>query len=350
MWSQNALTERLGLKWPILQAPMGDKTTPALAAAVSNAGGLGGLGMSGLHPDNVRRRIEGFRQQSGSSLNVNYLLWETPTDLSNAGIPMRETLQALYDKDDLGRVPEPASSRSAMNRDHMDVLTELKPEVASFHFGLPKQEALQELKEVGTLIICSATTVAEAAALEADGADAIIAQGIEAGGHRGTFSDVDITLQPGLFALLPQVVAAVSIPVIAAGGIVNGRTIAAAMMLGASAVQLGTAFLRCGEANIAEAHRAALSTATDSGTVVTNVISGKPARFLRNSLINTLANDEPLPFPAQLRLTAPLAEAGNPQYMALYAGQSAALTIEMPAGELVQKLVDDTSARFKEFA
>ena len=327
MWYQNALTERLGLKWPILQAPMGDKTTPELAAAVSNAGGLGGLGMSGLHPNNVRRRIEGFRQQSGGCLNVNYLLWETPTDLSNAGIPMRETLQALYDKDDLGRVPEPASSRSAMDRDHMDVLTELKPEVASFHFGLPEQEALQELKEVGTLIICSATTVAEALELEANGADAIIAQGIEAGGHRGTFSDVDITLQPGLFALLPQVVAAVSIPVIAAGGIVNGRTIAAAMMLGASAVQLGTAFLQCGEANVAEAHRAALSTATDSSTVVTNVISGKPARFLRNALSDTLAGDEPLPFPSQLRLTAPLAEAGDPQYMPLYAGQSAALTI-----------------------
>ena len=349
MWSQNALTERLGLKWPILQAPMGDKTTPALAAAVSNAGGLGGLGMSGLHPDNVRRRIEGFRQQSGGCLNVNYLLWETPTDLSNAGIPMRETLQALYDKDGLGRVPEPASSRSAMDRDHMDVLTELKPEVASFHFGLPEQEALQELKEVGTLIICSATTVAEALELEANGADAIIAQGIEAGGHRGTFSDVDIALQPGLFALLPQVVAAVSIPVIAAGGIVNGRTIAAAMMLGASAVQLGTAFLQCGEANVAEAHRAALNTATDSGTVVTNVISGKPARFLRNALSDTLAGDEPLPFPSQLRLTAPLAEAGDPQYMPLYAGQSAALTIKMPAGELVQMLVDDTNMRFKEF-
>ena len=349
MWSQNALTERLGLKWPILQAPMGDKTTPALAAAVSNAGGLGGLGMSGLHPDNVRRRIEGFRQQSGGCLNVNYLLWETPTDLSNAGIPMRETLQALYDKDDLGPVPEPASSRSAMDRDHLDVLMELKPEVASFHFGLPEQEAVRELKAAGTLIICSATTVAEAAALEADGADAIIAQGIEAGGHRGTFSDVDITMQPGLFALLPQVVVAVSVPVIAAGGIVNGRTIAAAMMLGASAVQLGTAFLRCDEANVADAHRAALNKATDSDTMVTDVVSGKPARFLRNTLINTLTGDEPLPFPAQLRLTAPLAESGDAQCMALYAGQSAALTVEMPAGELVQKLVDDTTALFKMF-
>ena len=349
MWSQNSLTERLGLQWPILQAPMGDKTTPALAAAVSNAGALGGLGMSGLHPDNVRRRIEGFRQQSGGNLNVNYLLWETPGDLSNAGMPMRETLQTLYDKDGLGPVPAPTPSRSAMDRDHLDVLTELKPEVASFHFGLPGPDVVQELKAVGTLIICSATTVAEAVALEADGADAIIAQGIEAGGHRGTFTDVDISMQPGLFALLPQVVAAVSVPVIAAGGIVNGRTIAAAMMLGASAVQLGTAFLRCSEANVADAHRHALSTARDSSTMVTDVISGKPARFLRNALSDTLAGDEPLPFPSQLRLTAPLAEAGDPQYMALYAGQSAALTVEMPAGELVQKLVDDTSACFYSF-
>lgn len=349
MWCKNALTERLGLQWPILQAPMGDKTTPALAAAVSNAGALGGLGMSGLRPESVRRRIEGFRQQSGGSLNVNYLLWETPDELSEMAMPMRNVLQTLYDAKGLGQVPEPSSSRSTIDQDHLDVLTELKPEVASFHFGLPQRDAMDQLKASGIMIICSATTVAEALSLEAGGADAIIAQGSEAGGHRGTFSGIDIALQPGLFALLPQVAAAVSIPVIAAGGIANGQAVAAALMLGASAAQLGTAFLRCEEANVADGHRAALASGTDCATVVTDVVSGKPARFLRNTLIETLCSEEPLPFPAQLRLTAPLAQAGDAQLMALYAGQSAALTIEKPAGELVQKIGKDADMCFKKF-
>ncbi len=350
MWYKTALTERLKLQWPILQAPMGDKTTPALAAAVSNAGALGGLGMSGLHPENVRRRIEGFRQQSGGSLNVNYLLWETPDELSDAARPMRNVLQTLYHSNGLGQVPEPTPSRSIIDQDHLDVLTELKPEVASFHFGLPHQDVVDQLKALGTLIVCSATTVAEALSLEEGGVDAIIAQGIEAGGHRGTFSGVDSAVQPGLFALLPQVVAAVSVPVIAAGGIANGQAIAAALMLGASAVQLGTAFLRCEEANVADGHRAALATASDSSTVVTDVVSGKPARFLRNSLTETLLSEDPLPFPAQLRLTAPLAKTGDAQLMGLYAGQSAALTVEKPAGELVEKLAEDVGLCFKKFA
>ena len=350
MWCKNTLTERLRLQWPILQAPMGDKTTPALAAAVSNAGALGGLGMSGLRPENVRRRIEGFRQQSGGSVNVNYLLWETPDDLSNAAKPMRNVLQRLYNSNGLGEVPAPTPSRSVMDQDHLDVLTELKPEVASFHFGLPHQDVVDQLKAIGTLVVCSATTVAEAVSLEANGVDAIIAQGSEAGGHRGTFSDVDISVQPGLFALLPQVVAAVSVPVIAAGGIANGQTIAAALMLGASAVQIGTAFLRCEEANVADGHRAVLASATDISSVVTDVISGKPARFLHNTLIETLSSEEPLPFPAQLRLTAPLAETGDAQLMALYAGQSAALTVEKPAGKLVEQLAEDAGSCFKKFA
>ena len=349
MWCKNTLTERLGLQWPILQAPMGDKTTPALAAAVSNAGALGGLGMSGLHPENVRRRIEGFRQQSAGSLNVNYLLWETPDQLSDMAMSMRNSLQLLYDANGLGQVSEPMPSRSTIDQDHLDILTELKPEVVSFHFGLPKRDVLHQLKASGTLIVSTATTVAEAVSLEASGVDAIIAQGSEAGGHRGTFSNIDIAMQPGLFALLPQVVDAVSLPVIAAGGIANGQAVAAALMLGASAAQLGTAFLRCGEANMEDGHRAALAAATDTATVVTDVVSGKPARFLRNTLIETLSSEEPLPFPAQLRLTTPLARTDDPQLMALYAGQSAALTLEKPAGELVQKLAKDAEKCFRKF-
>ena len=172
MWSRNSLTERLNLEWPILQAPMGDKTTPALAGAVSNAGALGGLGMSGLTADTVRRRIEGFRQLSAGSLNVNYLLWEHTGDLTGAGTTMRGRLQTLYDTKKLGAVPVPVGSESAVDFDHLSVLKDTSPEVISFHFGLPAPKICRELKANGIFLICSATTVAEALALEASGADA----------------------------------------------------------------------------------------------------------------------------------------------------------------------------------
>lgn len=349
MWHKNGLTERLNLQWPILQAPMGAYSSPALAAAVSNAGALGGLGMSGLSVESVRRRIEGFRQQSDDSLNVNHLLWKTPDDLSGIGEPMRTQLQTLYDKHGLGTVPDATPSHSIIEGDHLDILLELKPEVVSFHFGLPERNSMKALKDAGIYIIGCATTVKEARSLEIAEVDAIIAQGTEAGGHRGTFSDVETTNQSGLFSLLPQVSEVVNVPVIAAGGVANGQGIAAALMLGASAVQLGTAFLCCAEANVSDAHRLALSTATDNGTVITDVVTGKPARFIRNNLINTLTGEEPLPFPSQQRLTAQLEKSGNPEYMGLYAGQSAALTTEMPASDLVQRLAAEAERCFAKF-
>ena len=173
--------------------------------------------------------------------------------------------------------PRELQARSV--REHLAMLLRAKPEMVSFHFGLPHSEIVQAIKDAGIFIISSATTVAEAKTLEECGVDAIIAQGTEAGGHRGTFSGVDISMQPGLFALLPQVVDAVSVPVIAAGGVADGRQVAAAFMLGASAVQLGTAFLRCEEANVLDAHRAALREANDACTIVTDMITGRPARI-----------------------------------------------------------------------
>ncbi len=349
MWSRNAFTERLRLEWPILQAPMGSYSTPALAAAVSNAGGLGGIGMWGFPVEDAGRRIAGFRQQSAGSLNVNYPLWDHPGDLDGVGTAMRERLQSLYDSKALGPVAAPTASASVVDAGHLAMLQRAKPEVVSFHFALPKPDTLRAIKAAGIFTIASATTVAEARMLEASGIDAVIAQGTEAGGHRATFTGVDIGMQPGLFALLPQVVDAVKVPVIAAGGIADGRTIAAAFMLGASAVQLGTAFLRCDEAATPDALRDALTRANDAATIVSSVVSGRPARFIRNRLIDELSPAEPLPFPAQLGLTAPLFATGDPALSPLFSGQSAALTRAMPAGDLVRTLAAETAQRLKAF-
>lgn len=352
MWPRNVLTERLNIRWPILQAPMGWLSTPALAAAVSNAGGLGGLGMWGFSAEDAERRIAGFRQQSDGSLNVNYPLWPEPAIDSETAKQMRERLQPHYDAENLGTVPEPKGSASEVSPEHLAMLLQVRPQVASFHFGLPPRDVLDAIKEAGIFVISSATTVSEARHLEQRGVDAIIAQGTEAGGHRGTFTGVDISLQPGLFALLPQIADAVSVPVIAAGGIADGRTIAAAFLLGASAVQMGTAFLRCEEANVREAHRAALRDANDDCTLITDTLTGRPARFVRNRLTDDLSASElkPVAFPAQLSLTAPLESTGNMVLTALFSGQSAALARDTNAEELMDRLTKDVTRRLKTFS
>ena len=351
MWPSNALTERLQLKWPILQAPMGWLSTPALAAAVSNAGGLGGLGMWGFCAEAAERRIAGFRQQSSGSLNVNYPLWPAPSMTAELSEPMRKHLQAHYDAKKLGAVPAPQGSASTVSREHLAILLRLKPQLVSFHFGLPPPEIIKAIKDAGIFVISSATTVAEARLLEKGGVDAIIAQGTEAGGHRGTFTGVDIAAQPGLFALLPQVADAVKVPIIAAGGIADGRTVAAAFVLGASAVQLGTAFLHCEEANVLDAHRIALREADDAATLVTAMITGRPARYIRNKLTDDLIASglAPVPFPAQLSLTAPLNATADRELAALFAGQSAALNRHTSAAQLVESLAAETSRRLRSF-
>lgn len=352
MWPSNALTERLNLRWPILQAPMGSASTPALAAAVTNAGGLGGLGMWGRSAEQAARRIAGFRQQSGGSLNVNYPIWPDPSCDPEVSEAMRRHLQAHYDSHGLGPVPQPQGEVSEVGSEHLALLLETKPEVVSFHFGLPAPEAVAALRSAGSFVISSATTVAEARLLERQGVDAIIAQGTEAGGHRATFTGVDIGMQPGLFSLLPQIVDAVGVPVIAAGGIADGRTAAAAFMLGASAVQVGTAFLHCEEAEVRDAHRAALAEADDACTIVTDVISGRPCRYIRNRMIDDLIASglKPLPVPAQQSLTAPLGGSGHRDWTALTSGQSAALARDTRAAELVERLARETGRRLCAFA
>jgi nitronate monooxygenase len=351
MWPSNPLAERLKLKFPIFQAPMGIITTPAMAAAVSNAGGLGGIGMWGLSAEDAGRRIAGFRQQSAGSLNVNYPLWPDPACAPQITEAMRRHLQSIYDARGLGPVPEPQGVASEVSPEHVAMLLEMKPEVVSFHFGLPEAAVVEAIKSAGIFILSSATTVAEARTLERRGIDAVIAQGTEAGGHRATFSGVDIAVQPGLFALLPQVVDAVKVPVIAAGGVADGRTAAAAFVLGASAVQLGTAFMRCEEADMYDAHRAALAKADDSCTLVTDLISGRPARYIRNRLVDDLVQSglKPLPIPAQLSLTFPLGAAGDSDWAVLWSGQSVALAKDTNAAELVQRLAEETTQRLRAF-
>ena len=352
MWPSNALTERLKLKYPILQAPMGSASTPALAAAVTNAGGLGGLGMWGRTAEQAGRRIAGFRQQSGGSLNVNYPIWPDPSCAPEISEAMRRHLQPHYDSHGLGPVPQPQGEVSDVGPDHVALLLDTKPEVVSFHFGLPELEVVQAIKSAGIFILSSATTVAEARLLEKRGVDAIIAQSTEAGGHRATFTDVDVSSQPGLFSLLPQIVDAVRVPVIAAGGIADGRTAAAAFMLGACAIQIGTAFLHCEEADVREAHRAALADASDECTVVTDVISGRPCRYIRNKMLDDLVASglKPLPVPAQQSLTARLGDTGDRDWTALTAGQSAAMSKDRTAAVLVDRLVEETARRLRAFA
>jgi nitronate monooxygenase len=344
MWSQNKVTERLNIDYPIFLAPMAELVTPELAAEVSNAGGLGALGMWGFTLKEGVKRIEQFRKLSSGSLNINFPLWDDPGDLVATGIPMRRKIEELYELNNLGVAPAPNASASRVSPDHLEALKIIKPEVVSFHFGLPSENIVEDLKSWGTYVVCSATTVTEAKYLAARGVDSVIAQGIEAGGHRGTFLDTDIGTQSGLFSLLPQVVDAVDVPVIAAGGISDGRGIAAAMMLGASGVQLGTAFLRCDEANVTDAYREGLRSAKEAGTIITDAVSGRNARFIKNTLVQELAFPglQPLPFPAQYKLTLPLGESGDMEFTDLLSGQSVAMTREMPAEELVRTLVKET--------
>ena len=348
MWPRNTLTDRLGIDVAIIQAPMAGANTPALSAAVSNAGALGSLGLGTSAPQNALKQILEHRQKSNRAINANFFCHEEPRDVAERSAPMRAALQPIYDELQLGPVPEASVPYRAFDAEHADVLQEARPPVVSFHFGLPAPELLKAVRETGAFIMSSATTVREALWLEAQGVDAIIAQGTEAGGHRGTFQGTDVTMQPGLFALLPQIVSRVDVPVIAAGGIVNGATIAAALALGASAVQMGTAFLRCPEAGIHPAHRRTLASAGDDATRVTRLFSGKPARSVRNSFMDRLQEleGETAPYPSQLSLSVPLKAGASDEtagdVISLWSGQSVALTRELPAHDLVSTLVEET--------
>jgi len=282
MWPRTDLLDLLGITHPIIQAPMSGFSAPALVAAVSNAGALGSIGCATLPTQTTRDQIEELRRASNRPFNLNFFVHPAPSIDAQAAARVRERLAAYYDEFGLGAVPEPSDPFPRLDEERLQMMLDLRPPVVSFHFGLPPADMMKRIKQSGAVVLSSATTVAEARKLEAAGADAIIAQGLEAGGHRGTFTKGDGAGLIGTMALVPQVVDAVSVPVIAAGGIADGRGIAAAFALGASGVQMGTAFLGCPEAAVPKVHRSALHGAADEDTRLTRVFTGRPARALRN--------------------------------------------------------------------
>ncbi len=349
MWGQSNLARLVGVAQPIIQAPMASATTPALVAAVAEAGGLGSLGCAMLTPAAVAERVAETRRLTDAPINLNFFA-NAPAERDPVrDEAARRLVEPYYRELGLELPAEPADIRVHFDPAMLETVLQLRPEVTSFHFGLPAPEMVTELKAIDSVILSTATTVHEARVLEGLGVDAIIAQGWEAGGHRGTFASPFEHAQVGTFALVPQVVDAVSLPVIAAGGIADGRGIAAALMLGATAVQLGTAFLRCPESAVPEAYRQALSRAGEDSTQVTRAFTGRPARSLRNRYVEEMADHaDSLPeFPLMMGFHGPLrgasTERGLADFMPLWSGQAAALGDAIPATELVSRLVTETA-------
>lgn len=342
MWPRNALTDLLGIDLPIIQAPMASAATPELAAEVSNAGALGSLGFGTSSIASIEEQVEAFARRSNRGLNWNFFCHSEPDDIEANSVAMRRHLGPIFAERGLGQPGVPAIPFGSFGSEHLALIKAHRPRIVSFHFGLPAPDLLAAVKATGAVVMCSATCVAEARRLAEQGADVIIAQGAEAGGHRGTFTGLAVTQQAGTMALVPQIVDAVDRPVVAAGGMTDGRGIAAALMLGASAVQMGTAFLFCPEAQVSAAHRKALLGSHDDSTRLTRLFSGKPARSIVNHLMDRLEDleDQAAPFPVQTSLVAPLRHEDG-QWSPLWSGQAAALGREMPAAELVQQLAKE---------
>lgn len=341
------LTRLLGIEHPLLLAPMAGVADEALAIAVARAGGLGALPCAMLDGDTLRTQVAHFRAAIEAPLNLNFFCHAEPVPDPARQARWRERLAPYYDA--LG-IPRDAQATAAQRRpfdgDTCAVVEALRPEVVSFHFGLPSPALLARVKACGARVLASATTVDEARWLAVRGCDAIIAQGWEAGGHRGSFLDDTVATQPGLFSLLPQVVDAVDLPVIAAGGIGDARGIRAALALGAAGVQLGTAFLLSDESRIRPLHRAALRSSRAGQTAVTNLFSGRPARGIVTRLMRELgpmADDVPA-FPGAGEALAPLRARserdGVDDFINLWAGEAAPLARTGAAETIARALID----------
>lgn len=339
------LQQLLGIQYSIVQAPMAGVQGSALAVAVSNAGGLGSLPCAMLSLDALRQELETIRAQTDRPVNVNFFCHTPPAPDAAREATWRAALAPYYAEFGIDADSIPAGpGRAPFSAEAAEVLAEFRPAVVSFHFGLPAPELLERVRSWGAKVFASATTVDEARWLAERGVDAVIAQGFEAGGHRGNFLTDDLTTQVGTFALLPQIVRAVNVPVIAAGGIADARGVAAAMALGAAGVQVGTAYLLCPEATTTAIHRAALKSEAARHTAVTNVFTGRPARGIVNRVIRELGPISPAApaFPLATSAIAPLrakAEAqGSGDFSPLWSGQNASGCKEIPAAELTREL------------
>jgi len=355
MWPSSALLDLLHIEHPIIQAPMTGASTPALAAAVSNAGGLGSLSCGFLTLRQLRRELEATQRATNHPFNVNFLMFGKPRKNPRRARHARDLVAPYYTQLRLGSVPEAKAKTPPFDTETLDVLTAARPQVVSFHFGLPGEEAMAVLKELDISVLGSATSVREALDLERRGVDAIVAQGWEAGWHRGSYMSSIEGGGIGTLALVPQIVDAVKVPVIAAGGIADGRGISAAFALGASGVQIGTAFLTCDEAGISPVHKQALLEAADDDTRLTKTFSGRPGRALVNKYIEEMTlHEHSLPdFPIMNTLTKPLrkvsADGGSPDFVALWSGQSVGMNRTLPAARLVEVLVEETAGTMSMF-
>ncbi|AZD48936.1 NAD(P)H-dependent flavin oxidoreductase [Pseudomonas chlororaphis] len=347
-WPDTRILDLLGIELPIIQAPMAGATTTAMVIAAAQAGALGSLPCAMLSPEQIRQDVQSIRQATSAPLNLNFFCHQMPAPDAERAARWKAALEPYYRE--LGadfEAPTPVSSRAPFDAVSCELVEELRPEIVSFHFGLPEPALLARVKATGAKILSSASTVDEAVWLEQHGCDAIIAMGYEAGGHRAIFLSEDLNTQVGTMALVPQIADAVRVPVIAAGGIGDARGIVAAFALGASAVQLGTAYLFTPEAKVSAAHHRALRTAKESETALTNLFTGRPARGIVNRVMREIGPISPLApaFPLAGGALMPLRAKDEADFANLWAGQALRLGLELPAYELTRTLAEQALAK-----
>lgn len=340
-WPDTRILDLLGIELPIIQAPMAGSTSPQMVIAASAAGALGSMPAATLNIEQLRQALITIRQASDRPLNVNFFCHQPPAPNPERDRQWKSLLEPYYRE--LGadfEAPTPVSNRAPFDNASCEVVEEFRPEVVSFHFGLPEKALLDRVKASGAKVVSSATTVEEAIWLEQHGCDAIIAMGYEAGGHRGMFLSDRLTSQIGTMALVPQIVDAVSVPVIAAGGIGDARGIVAALALGASAVQIGTAYLFTPEATITPSHYHALRIAQGSDTALTNLFTGRPARGIINRIMRELGPINPTAptFPLAGGALMPLRAKDEAGFSSLWAGQAVGLKHELSTAQLTVQL------------
>lgn len=347
-WPDTRILDLLNIELPIIQAPMAGATDSAMVIAAAQAGALGSLPCAMLGPEQIRQQVQVIRQATTAPLNLNFFCHQTPAVDPERESRWKNALEPYYRE--LGadfEAPTPVSSRAPFDALSCEWVEELRPEVVSFHFGLPEASLLARVKATGAKILSSASTVDEALWLEARGCDAIIAMGYEAGGHRAIFLSEDLNSQVGTMALVPQIVDAVRLPVIAAGGIGDARGIVAAFALGACAVQLGTAYLFTPEARISAAHHHALRTAKESETALTNLFTGRAARGILNRVMREIGpvSDLAPAFPLAGGALMPLRAKDPADFANLWSGQALRLGVELPTEELTRRLARQALAK-----